>query len=197
MIIPTGHALIRNIWTLDGDPEPMISTIGVEVVAPWDVEEVAEAAYNAFTSSFEADDLGSEYTYQGVSVTMGPVPGTGPTAEHIEPVQGTSVQLRPPSNLAVLIRKVTALGGRQNRGRMFLPAGYIAEGNVDSRGFLSTALVEALQEDADDYWTALDGDPLDTMNPVILHTDPGDAPTPITALRVQTLAATQRRRMRR
>lgn len=197
MIIPATYAVARLIWSLASDSEEMISTLGLHNDADFSAEDLAEEVYNAYTSSFDPADLSNEYTFEGVSVTLGPVPGTGPTAEFRDPVPGTSSQTRPPSNLAVLVRKVTALGGRRNRGRMFLPAGFIAEGNVDARGFLDPALVSALQGDVDAFLTALDPSTLGAVTPVILHSEEPSAPTPVTALRVQSLAATQRRRMRR
>lgn len=197
MIVPDGFAHVRLIWSLTNDPEEMISTFGLENQANLGAEALAEYVYDCYTASFDAADLSSSYTFEGVSVTLGPQPGDGPTGEFRNPVPGTSAQLRPPSNLAVLVRKVTALGGRRNRGRMFLPAGFVAEGNVDERGFLAAPLVAAIQADMDEFYEALTQGALDYVIPVILHAEAPATPTQITSFSVQTLSATQRRRMRR
>lgn len=196
--IPNGFALARLIWTAAGDPEPMISTIGLELTpGPTTPFVLASAIRTAWTGAWAPASLSNSYTFKGVSVTMGPQPGTGPTADSLIDSIGTSVSAMLPSNCAILIRKVTALGGRENRGRMFLPAGYLAEGSVDQNGVIAGATVTSMQAQMNAFQAAVIGSPL-FDNTVVLHgTASASAPTVITDLTVQSKIATQRRRMRR
>jgi hypothetical protein len=107
-----------------------------------------------------------------------------------------------PANCAVLVHKVTARGGRRGRGRFFLPW-YIGEGDVDEAGQLTTVTQTAIQGRMDTFRTGLasGGSAM-----VLLHdpshpgvgspTAPGP-PNPVTALRVDKLISTQRRRLGR
>jgi hypothetical protein len=101
-----------------------------------------------------------------------------------------------PANVAALIHKRTARGGRRGRGRMYLPW-WIQESDVDERGaissttigFMNTALATWLAD------LAADGCPM-----VVLH-DPGrtpaGAPDVVTSLTVDPIVGTQRRRLGR
>lgn len=102
-----------------------------------------------------------------------------------------------PQNNACLIRKRTALGGRKNRGRMYVPY-VLPEGNVDNSGIIAGTRVTAIQTAADDFQDdLLAGDPGPSIPMVVLHSVSTDTPTPITTLEVDNLLATQRRRLRR
>ena len=106
---------------------------------------------------------------------------------------GSAHALTVPS-ASVLVRKLSATVGRHAQGRMFLPAP--AESQVDETGRLSSSAVTAYQGAVDD-WLASITSHLAIGAPVVLHSDASlGAPSPITALQVQSMAATQRRRMR-
>lgn len=108
-----------------------------------------------------------------------------------ENVAGGTAHTPATPNVAFLVRKITALGGRKQHGRMYLPG--VSEQDVDNvgtviaskiteitsniNGFLATASA------ANFFWT-------------LLHNGT-TAPTPITSYQVETTAATQRRRMRK
>jgi len=96
-----------------------------------------------------------------------------------------------PTNIAWLVRKESALGGRKNRGRMYLPG--MGEVDVDGVGNISSTSQTAVQAGLD----ALVND-LATANfdPVILHNSVL-TPTAVTFLTVEPLAGTQRQRMRK
>jgi hypothetical protein len=93
-------------------------------------------------------------------------------------------------NVAVLVKKLTGVAGRQNRGRVYVPGAL--SGNVDSIGVLSSTAVDAWQTAFDSWFTdmvAVD------MDPIINHADLS-AVTLVTSFEVQSLTATQRRRLR-
>lgn len=94
--------------------------------------------------------------------------------------------------VSALVKLVTGLPGRSNRGRIYLP-GVLPEADVDQRGNISSARVGLLQLAMDNLATRLatvDGQFR------ILHSDV-EAPTAVTSYVVQSVAATQRRRLRR
>lgn len=97
-------------------------------------------------------------------------------------------------NTAVLVSKVTGVGGRRNKGRMFLP-GLLANSDVGETGLLGGAQLTAIQADVNDWFDVLE---TNATPMYILHNDPpvGVTPTLVSALTVEPLAATQRRRMR-
>jgi hypothetical protein len=106
-------------------------------------------------------------------------------------VGGTGGSPGASSQVAYLIRKITNLGGRRNRGRWFLPG--VVEGEVNSGGFLDSGIVVALETACDDFAAALG---LLDATVYLLHSD-GGPPTEVTSYQVAPQVATQRRRLGR
>lgn len=96
-----------------------------------------------------------------------------------------------PPNTAVLVRKVTGLAGRINRGRMYLPPP--VETVVGNDGLLNPSEVTNYQNGADQFLADLAAS---SIPMVILHTDPAITPTAVQDLVVENKVATQRRRLR-
>jgi hypothetical protein len=178
----------------------MVCTLGLDVLgasAP-NPAQVANLVSTAWLNSFPAAGLSSLYTFIGTAVTFGPQPGDGPSAEDPTVSAGTaSTSTNPPptSNVALLVKKLTALGGRRNRGRMYLPAGYVSETNIDQNGFMSEATRVGYQTKIDAFLSAL-VTPAPSLVPVVLHSDVALEPTVISSFAFQRQVATQRRRMR-
>jgi len=118
--------------------------------------------------------------------------GTTLTGEYaLTTPTGSPGLLALPPNNAVLIRKVTSQGGRQGTGRMYVP-GQI-ETEVDSLGLIGAASLANVQAGA----TGMHGDLEANAIPMyLLHAVAGPSPVLVTALSVQPLIATQRRRIR-
>jgi len=93
--------------------------------------------------------------------------------------------------VAYLVKKLTALGGRRNRGRFYLPG--VVESKVDGAGNVLGAFQTTIQTSMDDFMT--DTGAAD-IGVVILHSD-GGTPTDVTSLQVEPKVATQRRRLKR
>lgn len=119
---------------------------------------------------------------------------TGPSAEVGTTTPGTGGGTPASSAVSILVQKLTALGGRPGRGRLYLPG--VQESEVDEAGNLSGAFVDGLQDQFDDFFAELVSS---GMPPVLLHseTSPIATPTDVTGFAVQTVVATQRRRQRR
>lgn len=96
-----------------------------------------------------------------------------------------------PPQVSVLIQKQSGFAGRANRGRMYVPG--VPNGAVGADGDLDGTNLTNFQAAADAF---LNFSESGTGNLVILHNNPALTPTTVTALSVQALVATQRRRVR-
>lgn len=126
-----------------------------------------------------------------IRVKLGPN-DTGPEAVAAVGINGDRSNDPDSPQVAILVAKRGALGGRSNRGRWFLP--YAIESDTQSGGILIPSARTAFQEAVDGFrsdMTAL------VLPLVILHNSPELVPTEITQLIVQPMVATQRRRLRR
>lgn len=110
-------------------------------------------------------------------------------------VGGRTLAANPP-NVAVLVHKRSARGGRRGRGRLFLPWA-ISGSNVSEAGIVTPAEVTVIQTAMGVFLGALN---TQTVPMVLLH-NPGlttmGAPDPVTSLSVDRLISTQRRRLGR
>jgi hypothetical protein len=122
------------------------------------------------------------------------------------PTAGTNSMSSLPPNCAALLRKLTGTGGRRNRGRLYLPF-MLNEGEVDEVGNISAGVQGDIQSDANDWKAALEtGDSQmvianrtydaawDVHPRHLVHTAIGPA---VTALLVEPMIATQRKRLGR
>jgi hypothetical protein len=198
--VPAGHAEAVFHLRLSGDAEDMLTTIGVRMDAG---QAVTLGLATAMADLYGASLLGvsgAGYSLVEVELKEGP-DGNGPQGTWAGLKTSANASQPVPSNTAVLLSKITGFGGRRNRGRMYIPGP--AEILSDGRGQLSDADVTAMQSEATGFYNglvAMGG--VDV--PVIFHSTPDKlgvpqpaiAPTPITAIAVEKLLATQRRRMR-
>jgi hypothetical protein len=202
--IPEGTYQAKLRFSCTGDAEEMISTIAVQGREPGDRDlvEVAHAVYAAWLGAWPPVNLCNDYTFLGVDVTEGSNDGTGETASWDEPVDGVGTWRCLPSNCAMLIRKKTALGGRANIGRMFLPAGYIDVSTIEPTGWIGTVDYDRYQSNIDQFFenlvdeTTTPGSPIADFLPVLLHSVLTRDPTPIVKFAIDRIIATQRQRMR-
>lgn len=222
-LIPPGMWLAKLRWRLIGDSEEMISTIGVRGNEPGDREpnDVAHSIFAAWAGAFETDVLNVQWSFVGVDVVGGfeasdpPVQGEGgPVGTYNETLAGAMGAAVLPNNCALLVKKQTAVGGRRNHGRMFIPAGYVGEAEVDGTGLISAGNQTFFQDHVNQFYenlrdsTGTPGPTFTSYWPVLFHSDARDPdgnvipntappPTDITALVADPRIATQRQRMRR
>lgn len=97
-----------------------------------------------------------------------------------------------PPGCAALVRLGSGLVGRKNRGRIYLP-GMLLDDDIDSDGSILSGTVLSIQGVVDDLMAAIASA---SATPVVLHSDVG-TPTLVTSAQVQSVSATQRRRLRR
>lgn len=195
LLIPPGFGQLNIVFTWVGDPEPMLTSIGLslaDVPSPGDVFALyADGGWSDLlqimcSETVQVNNLNIDVGQDGgppVVVDSSPTPADA----------GTQNANCFPQNNAYLIKKRTGVGGRSGRGRMFWPG--CAEGNVTSIGVLDTAFREAVQAVIADILATMPVASVDGY--VLLHDEDTVAdPTPLTSLLLDTRIATQRRRLR-
>ncbi len=179
-----------------GDPDNYVITFGGRIAVPPFTQTNAESLANMLGSTLD-DVLHNTERMVGLNVRVGQ--DGAPLVRQVTMDKtglGSGVVL--PPNVAVVVNKLTALGGRRNRGRLFWPS--IPEGDVDSLGLISIARRDAYQVVFDALLSNLEGGGGFSQNTdamVIFHTLPPATPTVVESLRVERLVGTQRRRLRR
>lgn len=101
-------------------------------------------------------------------------------------------------NVAYLAKKTTALAGRRHRGRWYIP--FPSEGSVDEAGNVAGATITAWNTALTNVLAACADHASNVDGMVILHAAGESAiptPTPVTSFKLESMAATQRRRMKR
>lgn len=196
--IPAGFEEVTFEFALAGSTHSMSWTLGLDDAqfGTDTAAQVAEEAYNAYVGTgkpITAANVCAGWTFVGVhavkQLESGPVSG-----DFISPLVGTAAAATLTPNVAILWNKTTALGGRRNRGRAFIPPYAPGEGSVDSLGVINSGVVTATQALYDTFFAAL---VTAEFTPVLFHQSAPFTPTPITAFTMQPLVATQRRRLRR
>lgn len=191
--IPVGFAQMYLRWRLSGDPQDQVVTIGVNGPAGVPVAQWPNVMAGNLTARALTTAAGMQQGWTWLGLAMDYQTATG-IIRYEDPVAvvGTNAGTGLPSNCALLVSKITALGGRKYRGRNFWPAAYLYESSVDQRGVIAPASLAALQTSMSGFLTDCAAD---DMELVLLHSGP-EVPTPIVGLVVDDMISTQRRRMR-
>lgn len=199
LVIPPGFAEASIELVNDGDPDPWFVTLGIDVTAAEGDQDAM--ANNVALSWQDTFNLSLRTTTTNTAVVLRIGQDGGPPIIFRKNVSGpgTSETDKLPQNCALLVTKQTAVAGRRGKGRFFIP-GIINEENCSDVGILSSDEVSDRQDNADAFLTELADGALDLPGTpmVVLHNaGPGLIdPTPVTALAVSNLLATQRRRLR-
>ncbi len=193
IVIPAGFALAAYRFTLAGDAEEMLFTIGVAVPDALSSQQKVNTLFDQWVAAVPAANMLTGYSFLGVRLRVGTGNSPATVWESTQAVVvGSNAGPALPPNCAFLVRKRTQLGGRAHRGRAYLPAGLgVGEDSVPSTGVMLEAQRSVLQTRVDAA--------LPVADKVILHDSltPGAlSPTPITSYRVEARLATQRRRLR-
>jgi hypothetical protein len=202
LIIPPGFAQCAWKFELNGDPEPIVTTCGIDVSGVGgDFDLAAGHARAAFTVGFPAAQMSNQWRYRGVTLRVGQDGAPPIIFESDADIVGLGGATVLPQNCALLVRKRTASAGRRNRGRFYMPLLGVLEAAVSQIGVINAADVTNAQARVDLWFDAMNAGGAEATPPVILHSDggvtaPGD-PTPITSWHVEPIIATQRRRLRR
>lgn len=192
LFIPEGFCQIHFVSQAFGGREVTFATAW-ELLDPTPVS--LEGAYDAFVAFGLAIGWPGDVAFRGVRTETGT---SDPSAPILGEFTGGEIgsggaELLPPNN-SFLVKKNTALGGRKNRGRAFIP--HVQEDEVDGNGNIDSVFVENAQDAFITFNTAV-GTALEVTAGVLLHTDPADTPTPLVSGTWSSKIATQRRRYAR
>lgn len=191
--IPDGFAEVTVLMSLTGDPEVMTVAYGVNYATGTNAQDLADSQDSAWAVSWGAMSF-DNYTYLGVHVVLN-TGGTLTEAEASTPTVGDTAGNPLPQNAAFLVKKVTGVAGRANRGRFYFPPIFYSEGAVSPVGMLDALSFAGLVALVDALYTELTTDAnVDEL--VVLHTDALATPTVITGFLPDQQIATQRRRLR-
>lgn len=194
-VIPQGFGVVTFRWRLVGGTRDFTIALAYDpgVIDPAANASSLNTIMKAAGNYGNAAVLNTQSQYMGVAVTE--MDETGPVIAVIpEAVTGTVANQQPAPNWSLLVRKRSALGGRRNRGRFFLPPVAQSEASIDQTGTLNGTVTTSEQT----RWTAFRTSMISAaLPPVILHSTTPFTPAVVTAFEVQSLGATQRRRMRR
>jgi hypothetical protein len=201
LIIPVGFAQVTLPLLHVSQSREAVVTFGVN----WDESGTGPDVCDAIMQTWidEIGDRVDEGCVQGpVRAAIG-----GPDNENLQ-VEGTLTYGSPgtasklPSNVSLLVRKITDRGGRRGRGRMYVPW-LLNESDVNDVGVIDGTYRSSLQVSFDNWLDLLSSGPPGSSTPMqILHsTDPDQStlpgsPNTVTSLVVDQLVATQRRRLR-
>lgn len=212
--IPEGYGEMAFIFRLTGDPQDMLVTIGFgtnDILGP--VQAALMSAAVVVESEFNenvvvnAANMTVGWSYHGAKYTI--VSSDAGRTQHAIPrsITGTFVGETLPANNSWLIQKRTNTGGRTGRGRMYLPIWGINEAGVSKLGVIDSASVSGQQTRFNDWLSEVNAD-LNEPFLAVLHNDiriPGppvtyipnpETPYEITQFVVDSVIATQRRRLR-
>lgn len=189
MTIPAGFG--EAAFEFQGAAQPLgaVVTIGFSNDATQSATDCAQDLHTLMRDVVAAM-CSVETSLLRTNVKLGP-DATGPIGTYATTQAGGRSGDSCPPNVAFLVRKATALGGRQGRGRFYLPG--IAEGDVDEGGTLSASIRDAASAALGTFHFAASAA---DVPPFLLHND-SLAPTAITTYNLDVKVATQRRRLRR
>lgn len=203
LVIPVDYAQVRTDIGLTGDNEPMSITYAVSIPnlsTTLTLGTIPEDIHDAFVAAFGAR-LDASYTF--ISTEVKGRYGAGSEdfllGTHAGGESGTRAAFDGlPQNCALLVHKRTNFAGRTGRGRNYFPG--LADTEVNEIGQITAGVVTAWQT-AMTAWLAGVNAVVDVGSFVLLHNTPGAgaalAPREVTALTVDPLIATQRRRLRK
>lgn len=201
MAVPPGFADVAMRTALTGDSEEFITTFGLILEQPLSQSvvdglslECAAFWLNTTYGGRSGAHIPTQGEYRGIRVTE----GNDGDPIGWESVSGAAVGVGTTTlltqNTTYLVKKGTALGGRANRGRWYLP--FVREANVSDTGVLTAATVTFLSLGCAEFLDNLETSvPLFYSGMCLLHAS-GATPTPVSAITPAALCATQRRRLR-
>lgn len=191
MPVPLGFAAARIPFVHVSDPGTYgVVTFGVFPNTLTDPVGLADDVFACYVATMHGR-LDNSFRAGPVQLSIG-TPSGDLTVEGANSAVGVRSDEMEAPNVALLIQKRTALGGRQNRGRFFWPF-MLSQDDLSETGNLSGTALSDTQDEADAFLAALDAAEVPM---VLFHRGSSDT-TDVNQLLVEPRAATQRRRLRR
>lgn len=189
MALPIGYCRATLLFGGGAQPTGAAVVLGFDNGTAGAPAIVGDAIYQAWQA--ECLPLQNDTTdFVGVLVKFGPE-SVGPSGLFSEVNSGGATGSAATPNVAYLAHKNTLLGGRQGRGRMYIPG--VSEDDVDGAGNLDTGVVTAWTDALEEFFGAC---AFLGLEHVLLHGDEL-TPTPVANTTCDGRVATQRRRLRR
>ena len=203
--LPEGFYQASMTFTGTAVPRGAAITFGGLLGGAHTPSSAATAINNAWQSTLRLQFV-SGITLAATRVKVGPM-DSGPFATVTHAVAGSKAATTASPNVAYLIKKISALGGRAGAGRIFHPG--VVEADIDEAGLMTAGVRTTLQGAYDLFFNALNAanlgmhllhshgsyHKLDGIESVV-HTVPLRDPTPVTSLSVDSKISSQRRRLR-
>ncbi len=196
--VPPGFCNVHWKFSLTGDPEvqSFATAYALNDVVP-DPDAFAFSLADNFTDvlGYGLGGMYSQYSMVGVDVTIG---NDGP------PIVGHDVRSSPgtggsnatlPQNCAAIVKKTTGFAGQKFRGRFYMPPISLAEADVNNVGMIDSGVRTSIQARIDRWLALVITDNTVIDNQVLLHSSI-TVPTFVTSNPLESLIATQRRRLR-
>lgn len=184
--------IVHVLEHADRADRPSTVTYTVQNAGSYTPNGVAAACHDQFITYWGAF-MDSQVTFRSTLAYQGPTPSSTAGVKN-DTATGSTSNAKAPANVALLIHKQTALIGRRNRGRMYIPY-VLNETTIDEVGNVLPASVTSFTNQAQGLVTALE-----TVDvPMYLaHSSPGlGSPEKVTAAYADPVIGTQRRRVRR
>ncbi len=201
IVIPVNHGQYAHHFTIPGDNQEMLVTGGYEAEGPdTTANDVAQVLHDLAKTLVNAR-LPTQVTLKRTTTTLVTALGQDPNVgERVDPSPGgraNSTLLT--QNTAWLIKKLSAQGGRRNKGRQFWPG--VPDVSVNDVGILNVNEVTDWNAALATYLAGAQTS-LRITRLVIFHTLPPAsttplAPTTIVGMIADGMVATQRGRLRR
>lgn len=189
-------ANIVHGFTAPNVDRPPSVTYTVQAPNPIAAPDVlASQLHDAFASNL-VPNLDSNWQLETTTVYVGPTPSTT-GATFTNSLAGGRTGAAPPPQTALLVTKQTSFIGRASKGRLYFPAGFMAEELIDESGNYQAAAVANFQADLDGWLSEMAGyAPMMLAHTGTATNPPGAPPYPVNELVADSLVATQRRRLR-
>ncbi len=169
----------------DGDIVTSLGWDGADAAAPPNFSDVNDALEDLM------GNISVGCTWVSTTFNLGSGATDNPVHEEPAGLAGLSSGTPAPANVALLVQKRTALGGRRERGRNYFPG--LTASAIDNASHVVSATLTGLQTNWDSMVTDMAAL---TYTPVLFHQTAPFTPTPVVSFEVQPLLATQRTRMR-
>lgn len=193
-VVPPGFSNVRFVFSCAGVTEPMGFSLGCSSITVGTPSAILDVMRDAFDATIWAAGaaVGNQWTWVQTDITMmgesGPVLASAP-----ENQAGDLTAFNIPAQCCALITKQTALGGRRNRGRTYLPAGWLFENEVGADARITGSAAGALQTRFNNFRANVN---LEDVQLYLFHSTSPLSPTEIIGFSASTLLGTQRRRIR-
>lgn len=195
MPLALNNGILKIVWSLTSSGREYATSLGFFNVNPVPAAQIALDLVDALTNTTgpsgpaTAGKTVTSYRWDRVDCSFHNTGGIFDGTAAIG-VTGTNGQLPPPPNACLLIRKASATGTRHGRGRMYCPPYFEGVSTISPEGSIDASHVASLQADWQQVISRFNAGTTSSTLAIL------PLGTAITNLTVQSLMATQRRRLR-